>query len=90
MRENFPPSSISAATNPQPLSSSVPTVKKFLDGHVPALDTGKGGNTQTNKALKDSASRSTSSYRRSVELTKGDNWIIPAPNSVSGTLIHFN
>jgi hypothetical protein len=51
-RENLSPSSISAVTKAQPQSSSMPTAKILLDSHVPAVDTGKGGNSQTNKVLK--------------------------------------
>jgi hypothetical protein len=84
-RENLSPSSTSAATKPQPQSAPVPTVKEFLDSQVPTLDTGKRGNSQTMKTLKDSTPRSTSSFRRSVELTKGDNLVVPAPNYVSSS-----
>jgi hypothetical protein len=52
MRENLSPSTISAVTKTQPQSSSMPTAKKLLDSHAPTLDTGKGGNSQTNKVLK--------------------------------------
>jgi hypothetical protein len=74
------PSSIPVTTKPRPQSA-------FVYGQTTALDSRKGGNTQK---IKDSVPRSTSSFRRSVALAAGDNWIVPTTASVSSKLYYIS
>lgn len=76
--EKISPTSVSPTMKPRPPSLFLPTVRKSPDSQVTILDAGIGGSAQ-----KKQVPRSTSSFRRSVELAMGDNWIVPTTNSVS-------
>jgi hypothetical protein len=89
MTENLSPLSTSVTMKPQPWSSFVPTVRELLDSQITTANSGKGGNTQKTKVLRDSVPRSTSSFRRSVELSAG-NWKLPTTSSVSRKLLYHN
>jgi hypothetical protein len=84
MSEKILPFSISATMKPRPPSLFLPTVRKPLSSQVTTFNTGIGGTTQKKPGL-----RSTSSFRRSVELATGDNWIVPTSNSVSNKQLYY-